>query len=67
MERKIRADNKSKVSAWRKTLNAFYNQKSWDYPFIIIDLYHLTTSEFYRLKLNPNRKLGEIKLDWEPD
>ena len=65
MERKIRA-NKFKVFAWRKTLNAFYNQNSWDNDSIL-DFYHLTISEFYRLKSSPDRKLEEIKLDWEPE
>lgn len=64
MERKIRA-NKFKVFAWRRTLNAFHNQQSWDNDSIL-DFYHLTISEFYRLKISPNRKLEEIKKDWEP-
>jgi len=65
MERRFQA-NELKVFAWRKTLNAFYDQKSWD-DSSILDFYRLTISEFYRLKLSPNRKLEEIKMDWKPD
>lgn len=64
MERRFQA-NELKVFAWRETLNAFYDQKSWD-DSSILDFYRLTISEFYRLKLSPNRKLGEIKMDWKP-